>query len=190
MPTNRGVLLSCDGNDLKAQRSLLERAETFLREHPWPMAATLLRREAGAWREFIPAGELADFHTALGRLSNAITYNDQQSALQKHLGDDVFVGTYSLIKRGEGFDSLRSWSSWTKDVRTLLPQTDLVVLGRPRTDGKHDLLMVSWAALVQSCGGRMKQTDERPVRYMVEEFPSDAEWKVLARECEAFVSSG
>jgi hypothetical protein len=84
---------------------------------------------------------------------------------------------------------LRSWSSWTKDVPTLLPQTDLVVLGRPRTDGKHDMLMVTWSALMESCSARIKQTAERPARFMVEGFPSDEEWQVLAREGEVFVSS-
>jgi len=189
MPTNRGVLLSCDGTDQKALRSMLGHAERFLREHPWPMAATMLHREAGQWREFPLTGELAEIHGSLVRLSTAITYNDQQVALQKHLGDDIFVGTYSLIRRGEGPESLRSWSSWTKDVPTLLPQTDLVILGRPRSDGKHDMLMVSWDALAQSCGTRMKKTDERPARFMVSEFPSDPEWQVLARDGEAFVSS-
>lgn len=189
MPTNRGVLLSCDGSDQNALRSLLAHAERCLREEPWPMAATMLHRQEGEWREFVPTGELAEIHGSLTRLSCAITYNDQQVALQKHLGEDIFVGTYSLIRRGEGPDSLRSWSSWTKDVPTLLPLTDLVILGRPRTDGKHDMLMVSWSALVQSCGGRMKETAERPARFMVEEFPNDDEWQVLAREGEAFVSS-
>lgn len=189
MPTNRGVLLACDGTDRRALQSMLAYAERSLRENPWPMAATMLHREAGEWREFVPTGELADIHAAVARLSIAITYNDQQVALQKHLGDGIFVGAYSLIKRGEGLETLRSWSSWTKDVPTLLPQTDLVVLGRPRTDGKHDMLMVSWAALVKSCGARMKQTAERPARFMVEEFPSDEEWQALALEGEAFVSS-
>ncbi|MET0534340.1 MAG: hypothetical protein ABW171_08955 [Steroidobacter sp.] len=190
MATNRGVLLACDGTSPEALRSMLGYAERSLRENPWPMAATMLHREAGEWREFIPTGELAEIHASLARLSIAITYNDQQAALQKHLGDDIFVGTYSLIKRGDGPDSLRSWSSWTKDVPTLLPQTDLVVLGRPRADGKHDMLMVPWPALVKACGGRMKQTAERPARFMVEEFPSDSEWQSLAREGEMFVSSG
>jgi hypothetical protein len=189
MPTNRGVLLSCDGTDQNALRSMLGHAERCLREHPWPMAATMLHREAGEWCEFVPTGELAAIHGSLERLSIAITYNDQQVVLQKHLGDDIFVGSYSLIRRGEGPDALRSWSSWTHGVVTLLPQTDLVILGRPRSDGKHDMLMVTWAALVQSCGSRMKQTAERPARFMVEEFPSDEEWQVLAREGDAFVSS-
>lgn len=189
MPTNRGVLLSCDGNNPDALRRMLGHAERCLRENPWPMGATMLHREAGEWREFIPTGELAEVHGSLARLNSAITYNDQQVALQKHLGDDIFVGTYSLLRRGEGPDSLRSWSSWTKDVPTLLPQTDLVILGRPRTDGKHDMLMVTWSALMQSCGNRMKETGEQPARFMVEEFPSDEEWNVLAREGEAFVSS-
>jgi hypothetical protein len=190
MPTNRGVLLSCDSRDPQALRSMLGHAERFLSEHPWPMAATLLQRQAGEWREFVPTGELGEIHHCLSRLSIAITYNDQQEALQKHVGDDIFVGTYSLIRRGDGPDSLRSWSSWTKDVPTLLPQTDLVVLGRPRSDGKHDMLMVSWSALVESCGSRMKHTEECPTRFMVEEFPSDEEWQTLAREGEAFVSPG
>lgn len=189
MPTNRGVLLACDGTDQNALRSMLGHAERFLREHPWPMAATMLQRQGGEWKEFVPTGVLGEIHGSLVRLSAAITYNDQQVALQKHLGDDVFVGTYSLIRRGAGPESLRSWSSWTKDVPTLLPQTDLVILGRPRSDGKHDMLMVTWSALVQSCGPRMKQIDERPARFMVDQFPTDAEWQVLAREGEAFVSS-
>jgi len=189
MPTNRGVLLSCDGNDPNALRAMLGHAERFLREHPWPMAATMLHRQAGEWREFVSTGELAQIHGSLVRLNDAITYNDQQVALQKHLGDHVFVGTYSLIRRGDGPDSLRSWSSWSKDIPTLLPQTDLVILGRPRGDGKHDMLMVTWPALLQSCGGLLKQTDERPARFMVADFPSDEEWQTMARDGEVFVSS-
>lgn len=189
MPTNRGVLLSCDGGNQNALRTMLTHAERCLRENPWPMGATMLHRQAGEWREFTPTGELAEIHGSLLRLSSAITYNDQQVALQKHLGDDVFVGTYSLIRRGDGPESLRSWSSWTKDVPTLLPLTDLVILGRPRTDGKHDMLMVTWSALTESCGGRLKQTDERPARFMVEGFPNEEEWRILSRDGEAFVRS-
>jgi hypothetical protein len=64
-----------------------------------------------------------------------------------------------------------------------------VILGRPRSDGKQDMLMVTWAALLQSCGKRMKETSEQPARFMVDEFPSDDEWRTLAREGEVFVSS-
>ncbi|MBB6093221.1 uncharacterized protein YtpQ (UPF0354 family) [Povalibacter uvarum] len=181
MPANRGVLLSCDGSDDAAIRSLLAHADRSLREAPWPLSGTLLQRRNGEWIEFVPQGDTQDLHQSVQRISMAVTYSDQQTALQEHLGEDVFVATYSLMSKREGDGGLWSWSTWTEGVATLLPETDLVALGRPKPDGSHNLLLVPWSALIATCGHRMRATSEFPARFAVDGFPSEEEWLSLTR---------
>lgn len=182
MAPNRGLLLACDRRYERALLDMLSHGEKFLTEHPWPLSAGLLERVDHEWREFKPVGQVAEAHAALERISLAITYNDQQSALQKHVGDDVFVATYSLIKKDDGVGGLRSWSSWTQGVPTLLPRTDIVAVGRAKDGDQHDFVMVPWRALEAICGARLKATREFPARFLVDDFPSEQEWTLLQRE--------
>jgi hypothetical protein len=88
------------------------------------------------------------------------------------------------MNKREGEGGLRSWSTWTEGVATLLPETDLVALGRPQPDGSHNLLLVPWPALIATCGHLMQATSEFPARFAVKGFPSEEEWLSLTRSGE------
>ena len=184
MPANRGVLLTCNGSDVRALERLFERAEASLGENPWPLSATLLQRQAGRWVEFELPESARELYGAIQRVSLAITYNDQRDALQEHVGEAFYVGDYSLIRKS-GPKDLKSWSSWTEGVPTYLPKTDFVVLGKTTGGDNHDLTMVSWPQLLETAGHRLQPTKEFPARFLVEGFVSDEEWTKLKRTGES-----
>jgi len=178
-PTNRGVLLAADGNSADAVLALLAQADHSLRENPWPMSATLLHRPDGEWREFVPTGLALERSRAMQQVNLAGVYNDQQTALQEKLGDDIFVGTFSLVRRGEGLEHIRSWCSWAEGVPTLAPKTDLVIIGRNVASEAAEKLIVEWPDVIAVCGNRLQATQENPPRFLIDSFPDEVEWQKL-----------
>lgn len=179
---NRGVLLAADSNDAQAVRALIARARHSLRHAPWPLSGTLLIRPADGWKRFEAPPDLASPTQALERLSLALTYQEQQSALQKfaeRIGDDIYVATFSLLVPKEEPDALISWCSWAQGVVSLLPRTDQIGFTRAPQTPQSETLMRPWAAVERVCGSRMRRTAEDPPRYRVDGFPSDEEWRQL-----------
>jgi len=60
-------------------------------------------------------------------------YSEQTTLLDKlheNSGEDVFVATFSVVQSPEG--ELFSYATWTETTNSLLPKTDVLVLGRLR----------------------------------------------------------
>jgi hypothetical protein len=179
MPVNRGVLFAADGRSQDSLLALLGQALASLREKPWPMSATLLHRPDGEWVEFTPTGLAAEQAQALQQINLHAIYRDQAELLQKQLGDDIFVGTFSLLQKAEGLEHVRSWCSWAEGVRTLMPQTQLVVLGKADEGERGESVLVEWTHVSTICGHRMQATGDIPPRFMIDSFPDEAEWQQL-----------
>lgn len=180
LPVNRGVLLAADGNSREGVLALLAAASRSLAEKPWPMSATLLHRSDGQWVEFTATDRVAECARALHQINLETIYRDQGELLQQELGEDVFVGTFALLQKGEGLEHVRSWCTWTEGVRTLMPQTDVVILGHQGNGGASgESLIVEWPHVWTLCGHRLAVTDNDPPRFMVESFPDEAEWQAL-----------
>ncbi|HEX5755053.1 MAG TPA: hypothetical protein VFY12_01705, partial [Arenimonas sp.] len=87
----------------------------------------------------------------------------------------------SLLRRDQDAGALRSWSTWSDGVLTLLPQSDLVALARNLDrDDEPDVLFVRWDKLQQVCGARLTAEPLDPPRYRTDGFPSQEEWERLA----------
>src|SRR5688572_32710540 len=61
-------------------------------------------------------------------------------------------------------------------VKSLLPQTDLVILGR--RDTNTSAVVVPWRDVVRICGRDMQATEDAPPRFRVDSFPVD-EWREI-----------
>ena len=82
-------------------------------------------------------------------------------------GDDVFVPTFSVIKTPDG--RLLSYAVWTEAADSLLPRTDVLVLGRVGGEPR----MVEWQKVTDVAGNLLEPLDIYPLRYRVREFPSE-----------------
>ena len=77
------------------------------------------------------------------------------------------MATFSAIKSPDG--RIISYATWTETTNSLLPKTDVLVLGR--IDGS--IAMVEWQKVVDVVGDLMEPLDIYPPRYRVREFPSE-----------------
>jgi hypothetical protein len=181
---NRGVLLAADSGDAQKVRALIARARQSLEEAPWPLSGTLLCRKADNWQRYEPPAELVANARALETSSLALTYHEQQVALQKYAertGDDVYVATYSLLAPKEDPEAICSWCSWAQGVVTLLPQTDRIGFTKAPSSPQPERLLVPWADAERICGALLNKTDEDPPRYRVDQFPTEEQWRMLGQ---------
>jgi hypothetical protein len=176
---NRGVLLAAGSGDAAAVEALLHEARRSVEQRPWPLDALLLSRRAGRWTAYEPKGRAAALWDLHRQISLAGAYGEQQPALQKHVGDDVWVATYGLVARKSDPALLFSYAVWTEDVPTLLPEVEFLAVSRRRDDGEFDTAFVPWDEARRICGARMRAASEHPRRWTVDTFPDDAEWQAL-----------
>jgi len=185
IPSNRGVLLACDGNSSDSLVAMIDEAFQRIHSRPWPLTALILTRRNGTWKEFHPEGIAADHAGDLLRLSAQITYEDQKKqldALYAKQGKDLFVATFGLFRRPADNSAMRSWCSWAEGVHSLLPKTDFVILGRRTGEQHSDPFILSWDRAVSSLGHYMKDVGEYPPRFLVDAALTDAEWTTLLGE--------
>jgi hypothetical protein len=109
------------------------------------------------------------------------TYRVQRDVLQPKMGDNLYVATFSMIRHMDT-QEVYSWCTWVEDTDSLLPRTDLISFAkRPAKPEEGELvgLWVPWNEVERICGHHLRKTDEDPVRYRVESFPSESEWQQL-----------
>lgn len=187
IPCNRGVLLAADRNNVDGLNAMFEEAIQNLQEKPWPLSATPLERVNGTWQEFRPEGEVAVRAGDLQRISLAITYADQKALLEAYYEKtkiDIYVATYTMFRRERDGNAIRSWCSWSEGVRSSLPKTDLIMLGRRGADGKFVPVPVPWDRAIGLVGHYMQDANESPPRYFAEAKFNDTEWAALAAEAQ------
>jgi hypothetical protein len=174
---NRGVLLLTGADSPAGLSRLITEAQRSMQEKPWPLSATLLRRVDGAWRPLEPEAPVVSAARTLELVSLAITYSEQQNALQKFFereNVDIYVAKFDLMRNQSDPEGTQSWCSWAEGVPSLLPLTDLVVLG----SGGNGTLIVPWPDVARICAPHMKATDDDPQRFRVDSFPVE-EWAQL-----------
>lgn len=183
---NRGVLLAASGNDAAALVRMIALAEQSLHERPWPQSPELISYGVDGWQPFATAGEVAARAREMMTHDRARIYDEQKHALEQiheATDEDVFIASCSLLRRDQDAGALRSWSTWSEGVPTLLPRSDLVALARNLdSGGDPDVLFVSWEQLQQVCAARLTPEALDPPRYRTEGFPSQQEWERLAEQ--------
>ena len=75
-----------------------------------------------------------------------------------------------------------SYCVWSKDVVTLLPESDLVHFFDDNLSEDDKLVATaSWGRVLEIAGGMMRKQDTCPPRYLVDAFPSCEELAELVR---------
>jgi hypothetical protein len=140
--------------------------------------------EEGTWRVF----RLDEAHPLYARyrtieVQQQVRLHAEQKelldALYERTGEDVHVATFQGIhSEGRTF----SYATWTKEVHTLLPRTDVVVLvdlDAPEAEP----LKVQWDALERHAGHLLvPEGTLYPARYRVKDFPSEEVLAMLRGE--------
>lgn len=178
---NRDHLLVTGEDDAVGLQAIAEIAEEILQQ-PRPLSGCALRLESdGSWTTFLPPAE-HPARMALWKLSASFwvdAYHEQKQLLDminEATGEDVFVASYKAVIAGEsGF----SYAVWGKDVDTLLPDSDVIMI---ISSQEAEPLRVP-AARARALFPRLfeAQADVYPPRWRVRTFPNDAQLAALAR---------
>jgi hypothetical protein len=92
-------------------------------------------------------------------------------------GRNRSIATYLVGKLGP--EQLRtSACTWTRDMPSLWPKTDLLYFADPAS--LDPPITVSWDAAMPVVGALMQRTEDHPPRYLVESFPNAVQLAQLA----------
>lgn len=177
---NRGILLAADRRSESAVLAMVDEAIRLIQTRPWPMSGAVLVRDGGRWQEFAATGELARRMHVLHTINMSGVYRDQKSAIDEFhesIDRDIFVASHSILERQGG---LLSWSTLGEGIDTLLPRTDIVMLGR--SDGgeeRDEVVPVRWEDFERILGGELQTTSLCPPCYLIRIAPDASQWTAL-----------
>lgn len=173
-PTRRRCLVA-DASNSEGLRIAAELALS-LKDEADPVSLTPIIGDTSNWRPL----ELSYTHPAFTPVQKLIvidlgrSYASQHAVLNAHLNDELFVAKYSGKQTSNG--EVFSMCTWSEDVATLLPRTDIVAFFQnPETP----VFYVSWKAVEQICGQRLEPTNHYPARVRVLDYPDPAELQQL-----------
>ena len=177
MIPNRDNLVVVGSEDVKGLAGMAKVAAQAMKE-PRPISGIAVRLDGDEWVPWLP-DESHPLYRDFQRLhlqSLGQDYAQQKDLLDKlheKNGEDVFVAAFSAIKSPDG--KIISYATWTETTNSLLPKTDVLVIGR--IDG--GIAMVEWQKVVDVAGDLMEPLDIYPPRYRVREFPSEKQLKAM-----------
>jgi hypothetical protein len=165
----RSMLLvagSEDKNGLLTMAGAAAEALTLSRD---PLSAQPLRLTNGTWSDFTPdATEYASLRDLM-RGQHLREYAEQKELLdQLHAqqDDDIFVANYAPMqdrRTGRAF----GMTFWADGMSSLLPRADVIAF-KPM----DEVILVPWEAAMPIVGHHMTPTDDYPIRFRVDSFPS------------------
>ena len=170
MVPGRDQLFITGSDDEAGLALLLKRAEEGYREAARPLCPLPLCLDDDQWVDWMPDSshplykEFRDFELKVLHGD----YEEQKPELEKLHGEDRFVASFTAMKK-DG-DKLISYGTWSKGVPTLLPRTQLVMFFDPESN--DTVASGTWEHVQSVVGHLMKETEDCPVRYFVEEFPT------------------
>ena len=177
MAPDPDTLLVTGSADIPNLLQMSKLAKKYLQDATRPLSGQAIILQGDQWVDFIPEDRKLQPLVNVQRERLYVDYDQQQSMLQRHVGDDIFVAKYDLLDH-EKLGGLRSYATWPESVHTLLPRTDLVGFIK---DDSDDMMLVPWAIAQQIVGKRMSPTDWYPPRYEVTSFPTTDELAALKR---------
>lgn len=156
-------------------------AADVLEKDSRPLSPQLLVLREGRWEPFSASlpDDLAR-RLSLARYQRLIATHDDQKKLLDQIhekeGVDLFVATYKAFDTGTA-EGIVGTTQWTRDVATLLPRSDRLVLFCSR---RNELVFVPWndaVPLIPGLAAPVGGLD--PPRYLVVDFPNDATYDRL-----------
>ena len=184
IPTrNRFMVVSA--NDRAAQLSMIGLARQFVSEEGRQISALMYKYEQGRAVKYTPSDSEVARHLAEFRRSMlADDYAGQKEMMEKSheiSGADVFVASYQVLSsKKTGREA--SFTVWTEDVDSLLPETDLVALVSTAEleDGNSaPPKLIAWRDLQAATGAFERVPDRYPARYKPVNFPNQAAREAL-----------
>jgi hypothetical protein len=187
MVPNRDTLLLAGSADAGALGTLAALAEDAY-ERSRPISGRAFRLGADdQWVPFLPAEDHPHYEQLKLMQVRSIggDYADQAEALKalhEKTGKDIFVASFSALKRQDTGD-IRSYCVWSEGVVALLPRTDDLFFFRPKGSEDGEVVAtVPWEQAQAVLGERIKPVGLYPERYLVEGFPSEEQLGVLSSE--------
>ena len=187
VPT-RDLLLLAGAKDAPALLAMARRAEAADND-PRPIHTIALCLHGDRWTECIPdvTPQVRQRYHELAQRGWASIYDEQKDPLQKKLGEDVFVASYSLAQQ-KATGELTSFAVWSRTVPTLLPHAEMIGFVDMGADGKPHLLgLVPWKRVMAVCGAHLVSDHRAPERWATGTwFPSAAELARMAPSTDLF----
>ena len=177
MIPNRENLIVAGSEDDEALAGMAKLAAEALKE-PRSISGIALCLDGDEWKPWLPPPSHPSYKE-FQRLRLQTLGQDyaQQKALLDKLheknGEEVFVASFSVIQSPEG--KMFSYATWTETKNSLLPETDVLVLGRLGGEPA----MVEWQKVVEIVNDMLEPLDIYPPRYRVRGFPSEKQLKAM-----------
>ena len=151
MIPNRENLIVVGSEDVEDLARMVEFVIEAMKE-PRPISGIALRLDGDDWVPWLPDVSHPSYKAfqELRLQTFGQDYASQKDMLDKlhqENGEKVFVASFSIVKSPEG--KMFSYATWTETTNSLLPKTDVLVLGRIGGEPQ----MVEWEKVVD-VGGR------------------------------------
>ncbi len=180
MPAHPECLYVTGDLDTPGQRAVLRAAEESAgRRHS--LVGHSLRQEEGGWSPWLPGRShyLYVGYKTLATHAAWRRYEAQNEALIEgrygsHPPGECFVSSLMPI-RDPATGAPQVAAVWSKGVRCLLPQADVIGFAEPQLSDNKVLIygIVPWDTAVSVMGGMLQPQGMYPERYLVKGFPSD-----------------
>lgn len=179
--TNRRSCVIAAAADADGVRMAAEYCQTLVNSADQVSFEPIIGRP-GHWNSLVlPADHPA--HTAVTSLTTFDrlgSHQVQHEALSRQLGDSLFVAQYKALQTPSG--RAVSYCTWSVDVPTLLPETDLTAFYVHDGVNEPTSFMVPSAVMVRIVGHLLEPTSHHPVRWRALVSPSEAEIEALRAE--------
>lgn len=172
---NRNTLIVTGSEDIDGQKLMLNMTREALKD-PRPMSPRPLILKEGEWLNYFPQHDtpLFDDYAAFRVETFGQDYAEQKALLEKlyeKRGEDIFVASYSSMEDKET-KKIESFCVWSRDVLTVLPQTDLVIFyDHKKPEKERKVCTARWEDVQGTVGALMQPQGLYPERYKVESFP-------------------
>ncbi|SHG55917.1 hypothetical protein [Massilia sp. CF038] len=180
MVPTRSRFLVASSNDSDAQLTMIALAQQFVEEEGRQLSALMYRYENGRPQACTPTDPaVAERLAVFRRRSLAEDYAGQKDMLDKaheKNGTDVFVASFQVLASNET-GRQASFTVWTENVDTLLPEADLVALvstAELEQGSSGPPKLVAWQDLQAATGAFEQLPGRYPARYKPANFPSPA----------------
>jgi len=179
VPFRNALLVTSATNEAGIQ-AMLKIVEDTLEENTRWLCFSLLRLVGTTWElAEVPEGAVGK-QGDLERYLTAETYAAQKQALDalfEQRGDETFVASYQLMRKGE--EPLQSYVVWSEGVHALLPRAECIAMVKPNEEGSEHV-MLTWEQVQARFGDLIEPTNLEPERVRVKRFPA---WEEVL-ECE------
>jgi hypothetical protein len=176
IPT-RGRFLVGPSQSVAAQLKMIDFSLNSLQQDGRPVSAGMYKISDGLIVQYVPQhAEVVALLDQLKKMHLLDEYGSQKNMLEKiheNEEEEIFVATFNLYKN-DATGRITSHATWSKDVKTLLPKTDLITLFQAgKTEADHKMFLVTWEDLWKVAGHSLEEVEGYPVRYLAADFPED-----------------